>query len=84
MTPVTLTTVALWTGVVLGLMLGALPPRTEPIAAPAPVVVVIRDRAIVCPSLTIDVSELVGEAPYPPADDEPPQRPWQELRNEKP
>jgi hypothetical protein len=47
----------------------------EPTQAPA-VVVVIVDRAPAC--VRLDVSdELLS---YPPADDEPPQRPWQELR----
>lgn len=51
--------------------------RPEP---PPPVVVVVvqeKERPLLPCARVVDVGDT-----YPPADDEPPQRPWQELRQE--
>lgn len=52
----------------------------ENVPAPAPTIVVVERAPCCCPErTTIDVTDDL----YPPADDEPPQRPWQELRRQK-
>lgn len=73
------------TGALLGV--GAMAVRYEqrepapvPSAAPVVVLVVAIDRDAKPDHITLDFSdELLS---YPPADDEPPQRPWQYLRAE--
>lgn len=55
--------------------------RPEPARPPQPVVVVVvreRERPLLPCARIVDLSDDV--LTYPQADDEPPQRPWQELR----